>query len=183
MNATVAAAAWNDAVTNLTATVEGSTVTLTWDHEAGAEAYGVYEAIDGVNTFLTVVYEKQAVLTDVAAGDHSYVVYSRQKNGGTRWQYGKIAAPVNATVTGIVYDNIVYAIVDGGLSVRGFVEGYSNTESSIVIPEIVEGYTVVAIGVSAFEGNTVLTSIDLPDTITVIGAKAFKGCINLSHME
>ena len=63
------------------------------------------------------------------------------------------------------------------------VVSYSGTASSLTIPETVEGMTVTEIGVEAFMNNTTLVSIDLPDTITVIRARAFKGCTNLSSMS
>ena len=59
---------------------------------------------------------------------------------------------------------------------------YSGSDASLVIPETVQGMTVVEIGEEAFMNNTTLVSIDLPDTITVIQARAFKGCTNLAQM-
>ena len=60
---------------------------------------------------------------------------------------------------------------------------YTGSASSLTIPETVEGMTVTEIGVEAFMNNTTLVSIDLPDTITVIRARAFKGCTSLSSMS
>ena len=56
-------AAWNDAPINLTATADGTTVTLTWEHavEAEVEAYGVYEIVGGKWTFDT---EKRSSIGD-----------------------------------------------------------------------------------------------------------------------
>ena len=61
--------------------------------------------------------------------------------------------------------------------------GYTASASSIVIPETIDGRTVTEIGSSAFEGNTDLVSIDLPDTIQIIWNKAFKNCTNLRTMN
>jgi uncharacterized protein involved in tellurium resistance len=60
---------------------------------------------------------------------------------------------------------------------------YNGSASSVIVPETVNGLTVVEIGESAFEGNTSLQSIDLPDSITVIRKAAFKGCTNLGEMK
>lgn len=60
---------------------------------------------------------------------------------------------------------------------------YTGTETSVTIPQMIEGYTVVAVGEGAFMGNTSLTSIDLPDTIVTIGKAAFKNCSNLASMN
>ena len=62
------------------------------------------------------------------------------------------------------------------------VVSYAGNSASVVIPEVVDGKTVTQIGEGAFEENTALESIDLPDTITIIGKRAFKGCSNLSQM-
>lgn len=45
------------------------------------------------------------------------------------------------------------------------------------------GANVVAIPAMMFNGNTVLTSIVLPDTITKIGERAFMGCTNLESIN
>ena len=80
----------------------------------------------------------------------------------------------------LTVDEVVYAkLEDNTLSVKS----YLGSASSVVIPETVEGMTVTAIGESAFEGNTSLASIDLPDTVTVIGKRAFAGCTSLSVMN
>ena len=61
---------------------------------------------------------------------------------------------------------------------------------SIKVPDSVDGMPVTEIGKSplaedeqgVFEGNTTITSIELPNGITKIGERAFKGCSNLSTM-
>ncbi|MDY2627961.1 MAG: leucine-rich repeat domain-containing protein, partial [Lachnospiraceae bacterium] len=62
------------------------------------------------------------------------------------------------------------------------ITGYKGKASSIIIPEQIDGYTVVAIGGSAFKGNTGLTSVIIPDTVTSIGDEAFNGCTNLENV-
>ncbi len=59
---------------------------------------------------------------------------------------------------------------------------YRENEATVVVPETYHDKTVTVIGESAFEGKN-LTSIDLPDTITVIGKRAFADCTNLSEMK
>ena len=63
------------------------------------------------------------------------------------------------------------------------VKQYLGSAATVTIPETVVGYNITAIGESAFEGNTTLTSIDLPDTIEVIGKRAFANCTSLSEMN
>ena len=63
------------------------------------------------------------------------------------------------------------------------VKKYNGSAASVTVPETANSCTVVGIEAEAFMGNTTLKSIDLPDTITVIGARAFKGCTSLSEMK
>ena len=60
---------------------------------------------------------------------------------------------------------------------------YTGTDSQVIVPDKVDGVAVTEIGVEAFMDNKSLVSIDLPDTITVIRARAFKGCTRLSDMH
>ncbi len=59
------------------------------------------------------------------------------------------------------------------------ITGYHGKTSVLEIPEILDGYTVTAIGSSAFYENTSLYAVILPDTVTTIGGSAFRRCINL----
>ena len=65
------------------------------------------------------------------------------------------------------------------------ITAYSGTASTLSIPSTLGGYTVTAIGTGAFKGNTYLTSVTLPSTLTRIGTTssgssgAFAGCAKL----
>ncbi len=62
----------------------------------------------------------------------------------------------------------------------------SGITGEIVIPNTVrygKEYSVTSIGVSAFEGCTGLTSIEIPSGVTSIGSYAFSGCIGLTSIE
>lgn len=56
------------------------------------------------------------------------------------------------------------------------ITGYTGTESELVVPSEVVGYPVTSIGRSAFSGSTSLTSVSIPESVTVIGVYAFKDC-------
>ena len=60
---------------------------------------------------------------------------------------------------------------------------YNGNARSLSVPQTIDGYTVVGIGSSAFEGNTNLRFLHLPDTLTSIGYSAFRDCINLGTIE
>ena len=91
-----------------------------------------------------------------------------------------ISDEVTLTVNSdIVINDVTYRkLMDGTYEVAS----YSGSASSLTIPAKVENADVTKIGDEAFLNKTSLTSISLPNSITVIGARAFKGCTNLSQM-
>ena len=81
--------------------------------------------------------------------------------------------------TAFIVDDVKYRPIDDATAI---LVKYLGASDSVVIPEVVKGYTIVEVGRSAFEDNTELVSIDLPDTIQAIGECAFKNCQNLANM-
>ena len=63
------------------------------------------------------------------------------------------------------------------------ITAYNGYSSSLVIPTKIDGYTVTAIGSSAFADNTRLVMVVIPDSVTEIGSYAFSGCANLSKVN
>ena len=105
----------------------------------------------------------------------------------------------------------LYAATEGWKEFKNIVEFYVDDESDIsyeigeeedktvavgnvtmtfieeaVIPSSVvidgEEYVVTSISANAFENNTVLETVTIPETITAIGESAFAGCKNLSDI-
>lgn len=63
------------------------------------------------------------------------------------------------------------------------VEKYKGAKAEVRVPTIYKGRRVTAIGDNAFSDNTVLTSVEVPDTIESIGEYAFSYCTNLENIE
>ena len=59
---------------------------------------------------------------------------------------------------------------------------FMGNASALMIPSELDGYTVVAIGDKAFQGNKNIRSVIIPDTVTKIGARAFADCTNLGNV-
>jgi hypothetical protein len=60
-----------------------------------------------------------------------------------------------------------------------------NTDSKeqvVVVPSTIDGKTVAEINKFAFNGNTNLEAVVLPDTVQVIDDGAFTGCKNLKYV-
>ena len=67
---------------------------------------------------------------------------------------------------------------------NGVVLGYKGTDKKLTVPDKdSSGNPVTAIGDSAFTGNTAITSVDLPASLTQIGAYAFDGCTALESVK
>ena len=66
------------------------------------------------------------------------------------------------------------------------VSRYTGTATEVVIPAEVthEGktYKVTAIGVAAFQGNSTLTRVTIPEGVTTIGGDAFHDCTSLTSV-
>ena len=54
---------------------------------------------------------------------------------------------------------------------------------AVVIPEEVDGFTVISIGANAYASNRNITSIVVPDSIKEIGENAFKGATKIANFE
>ena len=150
-------------------------VQLTVDCSGTGVEFRVIEVLDEEEILVTTSSETVITLQNVALGEHTYYVsvyYEGEDLIDTE--------PVSILCDKAKVNDVLYTL---GEDDKLTVTGYTGTASSLVIPETVDGFTVTAVGASAFEGNTALHEIDLPDTITAIGSRAFKNCSNLSSMH
>ncbi len=78
--------------------------------------------------------------------------------------------------------------LDNGLQYEVYADhvtitGYTGEATEIIIPAEIEGVPVTRIRSSAFYGCKNLTSIHLPDGVTIIGMDAFYGCSKLTSIN
>ena len=73
-----------------------------------------------------------------------------------------------------------YSITDDGYAM---IEQYKGTDTELVIPSTIKGYTVKYINDEAFMNRKELTSVNLPDSLEEIGYSAFKGCEKLTDVH
>ncbi len=76
---------------------------------------------------------------------------------------------------------LVYEEYSSGYSVKGIAGDCKDTE--IIIPATENGKSVFSILPNAFQNNTTITKVTLPDSITLIGNNAFDGCATLASVE
>jgi len=62
------------------------------------------------------------------------------------------------------------------------ITGYNGSGGDIIIPSQINGLPVVAIGVQAFRGNTSITGVTIPDSVSDIESGAFYDCKNLASV-
>lgn len=86
----------------------------------------------------------------------------------------------NATGTYGTTDIFRYRVVDGKVTILEWLE---KTATEVTIPAAIEEYPVVGIDAWAFALCADLTTITIPDSITVIGANAFYMCDALTNVN
>ena len=91
--------------------------------------------------------------------------------------YGYVAYYANEVVNGSMVDDFAFLIVDG---VHTLV-AYLGTDNEITLPADYNGESYI-IGDDAFYGNTTITRIEIPNSVTRIGDYAFNGCSGLTSI-
>ena len=61
--------------------------------------------------------------------------------------------------------------------------GVTDIGAELIIPEYVNGTKVTSIANYLFKGNTVLQSVEIPDTVTLLGIECFRDCTALSEVK
>lgn len=64
----------------------------------------------------------------------------------------------------------------------GTITKYIGTESTVIIPNTISGVPVKRLGDYAFEDNTNITSVTIPDGVISIGDDEFRNCSNLKSI-
>lgn len=77
------------------------------------------------------------------------------------------------------YKNFKYTVTDKNTAE---ITKYIGSESSVKIPESINGHAVEKIGDGAFKGNYFLESAEIPDGIKIIGDYAFNDCTKLKSI-
>lgn len=78
------------------------------------------------------------------------------------------------------YDVLTYKITDGEVTIT---DCAANTTGKVVVPDMIEGCPVTAIGEEAFAYQYNITEIVLPDTVKTIGKSAFSHCNYLTAVN
>lgn len=163
--------------------VPGAHVTVTWppvEHSEKAETYYEFYLVDQngnqeMINFFTEDGEDEHICTlsfsrNLPEGDYTLLVKASALGMGVRDSSFEHSVKVVQTFE--------YTVIDG----KAVITGYHGEDKSITVPASIDGYPVVKIGDGAFEGNTTITDVRLPDSVTEIGARAFKNCTALKSI-
>ncbi len=75
-------------------------------------------------------------------------------------------------------DVFSYSINDDGTTVT--ITDYVGTSDEVIIPTVIDGYTVTVIGVKAFANCDTINRVAIPNTVTTICADSFSECWQLA---
>ena len=141
---------WKTPVTFESVTADGSSVTLTWSTEAGeVKAFRVFEYVNGVSSWRATTSDMSYTLTNVAAGEHIYVVTPYDRDNNT---YGTASEKVYAYVIDPAYWDEAPVMQEPAQPELGKVElsWTHSVDCTYTVYEIVDGVdTVIAQNVAA----------------------------------
>lgn len=122
------------------------------------------------------VYGGDYIKIDPGSDDESAVRNFIVRLDLTNWDWGTITgATFTITVTAPSRDFTFDATT-------GTIKKYNGNDAVVNIPSTISGWPVTKIGEAAFQDNTTITSVTIPDSVTEIGANAFAGCTNLTSV-
>lgn len=123
------------------------------------------------------VYYGDNIMIDPGSDDESAVRNFIVRLDLTNWDWGTITgATFTITVTAPSRDFTFDATT-------GTIKKYNGNDTVVVIPPTISSWPVTKIGEDAFQDNTTITSVTIPDSVTEIGANAFAGCTNLTSVN
>ena len=88
-----------------------------------------------------------------------------------------LGAEILPVADAAVSGNYTYKVLDDGTAE---ITGCNGSVVNAVIPDSIDGYTVTAINDTAFEWCDLLTTVEIPDSVTTIGASVFRYCYDLT---
>ncbi len=82
----------------------------------------------------------------------------------------------------MVVDDATYAILPEYIY-EPYLTSYSGNEEDLTIPETVDGLNLIGIKQGAFQGNTTIKNVTLPDTMEYIESDVFADCTSLETIN
>ena len=145
--------------------------------QGGSTWEAAYDAADSTNLVLTFAYTVQPGDTAPAG----IAVYGVTVPDGAAIRDLDLGSDDAVLAVASSAPNVVLAgAVDGFLFRRGSdgvtITGYLGSETTLTIPDVLDGKPVTAIAALAFAHNAILQGVFIPESVTSIGPRAFAGC-------
>ena len=148
-----------------------NSILLLWNKVPGATGYSIYrsDSLNGTYTQISDSFEPYAPITNTMSYTNTGLTpgktyyYKMKATGESESEYSN-------TMSAVAEYKFAYSLnPDNTLTITK----YSGTNLNVVIPSVINGKTVTAIGNDAFDSRG-LTSVVIPNSITSIGARAFR---------
>ena len=153
--------------------------TVIISHSVTAIGSYAFENCTGL-TSIIISASVDRIAIDVFRGCGSLTIYceaaSKPEGWHSSWNSGN--RPV------VWAHNNITADADYDYTVHGdvaYLTRYKGSATEVVIPSAIDGKTVTGLG-TAFKGNTSVTSVVIPNSVTSIGSSAFSGCLSLNSI-
>lgn len=156
--------------------------------DVGYEAFANCPNLTSVTIPASVTYIGEQAFGYITYREDSFghlVVHLKKVDGFTIYGYTNTEADFYASRNGFTFVSLGtvslfrYNVLEDGTAA---ITKYVGSERDLTIPSEIDGYTVTEIGNEAFDGNTNLTSVTIPDTVTRISSNAFQICENLTSV-
>ena len=85
-------------------------VSLTWESELPADAYSVYELINGKKEYIAKTNSLTYIIKNVLEGEHVYYVRPRRLNDDGAWEFGEYSKPVTVEIVREVWKDAPYSL-------------------------------------------------------------------------
>ena len=180
-----------------TFTIEETTLTLTWSPVKNARGYRVLVNNEEYNTS-----KARYPLDPLAPGDYEITIQAIAADGdhsNSSWSKTyEYTRPVESGLSyALINNNTEYEVrglgsASGHITIEDSYRGRPVTaiadmafanKSKDVASITIEGENLRTIGARAFLNCSLLTDINIPDSVTTIGAYAFQGCRGLTELD
>ncbi len=134
-------------------------------------------SVSTIGQYAFDVTDKLALLIEASTKQPGWVDYwSGSSSSGKQFVYDYVSS---GEVGDFRYAKS-YNGVTNTIHILGLKEG--STSTNLVVPNEIEGISNIKISDYAFDGNTILKTIDLGNSVTSIGGYAFRGNISLASV-